>query len=69
MKPTPSQGRRLIALLMRKPMTYMEMLATGISTCPHKRVSEQLHDNETLIKTYNHRGLITWRVVRYRWGC
>ncbi len=64
MKPTPPQGRRLIALLKRRGMTYMEMLSTGISTCPQKRVRECLHTNEMLLKTKNSRGLVVWHVVR-----
>ncbi len=63
MKPTPSQGRRLIALLKRKPMTYGEMHATGISTSPQKRVIEKLRQDEVLVKIKNARGLVMWRVV------
>lgn len=63
MKPTPSQGRRLIALLKRRGMTYMEMLSTGISTSPWKRVDEALSPSEVVKKTKNARGLVVWRVV------
>ena len=63
MKPTPNQGRRLIALLKRRGMTYMEMLALGISTSPWKRVKEQLGPCEVLKKHTNARGLVVWRVV------
>ena len=63
MKACPSQGRRLIALLKRKAMSYREMYATGISLSPHKRVVEQLLPNEVLKKTKNARGLVVWRVV------
>lgn len=62
MKPSPSQGRRLIALLKRKPMTYGDMQRTGISTCPHKRVAECLAPHELLLKSTNARGLVVWRV-------
>lgn len=62
MKPTPSQGRRLIALLKRKPMTYGEMHRTGISTCPHKRVAECLAPHELLVKATNAQGLVVLRV-------
>ena len=58
-----TQGRRLIALLKRRPMTYGDMQATGISTSPQKRVIETLRDDERLIKATNGAGLVTWRVV------
>lgn len=63
MKPTPTQGRRLIALLKRRGMTYMEMLSLGISTSPWKRVDECLRHDEAVKKTLNGRGLVVWRVV------
>ena len=43
------QGRRLIALLKRRAYTTMEMLQTGISTCPWKRIAECIADNERLV--------------------
>lgn len=43
-----TQGRKLIKLLKRQPMTTLEMLMTGISVCPWKRVRECLQDGETL---------------------
>lgn len=58
-----TQGRRLIALLKRRAMTYGDMQATGISTSPQKRVAECLADSEQLIKAVNGAGLVTWRVV------
>ena len=57
------QGRRLIAILKRRPMTYGDMQATCISTSPQKRVIECLHEDERLIKALNGAGLVTWRVV------
>ena len=63
MKSTPSQGRRLIALLKRRGMTHMQMLSTGISTSPWKRVEECLMPTEVVRKTKNGRGLVVWRVV------
>lgn len=62
MKKQP-QGRRLIALLKRRAYTNMEMLQTGISTCPWRRVIETLRDDEQVIKVLNGAGLVTWRVV------
>lgn len=67
MKPKPQQGRRLIALLKRKPMTYAQMLATGISLCPWKRVQECLSEpKEQLIKATNRDGLTVWYVHEYK---
>ena len=66
MKPTPTQGRRLIALLKRKPMTYMQMLSTGISTAPWKRVVETIGPKEELIKATNRDGLTVWYVHEYK---
>ena len=61
-----TQGSRLIAHLKRRPMTYLDMLMLGISTCPHKRVAESLREGELLAKGYtyvNGRRLLRWRVV------
>ena len=44
-----TQGRKLITLLKRRGMTTMELLQTGISTCPWKRINEQLANNEKLL--------------------
>lgn len=63
MKACPTQGRRLIMLLKRRGMTYMQMLSTGISTSPWKRVEECLLPTEVVKKAKNSRGLIVWRVV------
>jgi hypothetical protein len=62
-KATPPQGRRLIALLKRRPMTTMQLLATGISVCPWKRCAECLHDGEQLIHSKRSDGLNVYRVV------
>lgn len=68
MKPTPTQGRRLIALLKRRGMTHMQMLSLGISTSPWKRVDESLLPTEVVSKTKNCDGLTVWRVVQAtRW--
>ena len=50
-------------LLKRRGMTYMQMLSTGISTSPWKRVEECLKPTEVVRKTKNGRGLVVWRVV------
>lgn len=58
-----SQGRKIIAVLLRRGCTYMEMLSLGISVAPWLRVQECLLPNERLVK--GKRGdLVTWRVVR-----
>lgn len=58
-----TQGRRLISILKRREMTYMQMLLLGYSVCPWKRIAESLHAGETLVKRTNGKGRITWRVV------
>ena len=35
-----TQGEQLAEMCKRKPRTYMEMYATGISTAPHMRLRE-----------------------------
>lgn len=57
-----SQGRRLIALLKRRPMTTMQMLQTGISCAPWKRISECLLPYERLVKVKRPDGLTVYRV-------
>jgi hypothetical protein len=63
-----SQGRQLIAQLKRGSFTYMEMLMLGISTCPHKRISESLKADEAISKGKRWMGgkeyATTWRVVK-----
>ena len=63
MKPVQTQGRRLIAMLKRASMTYLEMNLTGISVSPHKRVLECLREDERLVKLKDSRGRLRWRVV------
>lgn len=57
-----TQGRRLINVLKRKRMTYLEMMLLGISTCPWKRIREQLREGELLVKSVNAKGQLTWHV-------
>jgi hypothetical protein len=57
-----TQGRRLIALLKRRGMTTMQMLMTGISVSPWKRISECLKDGEKIIKARRGDGLTVYRV-------
>ena len=60
-----TQGRRIIAHLKHRPMTYGEMQRLGISTSPQKRVVESLAEDERIIKS-RVGGLVRWRVVRVR---
>lgn len=63
-----TQGRKLITMLKRRSMTTMELLKTGISTCPWKRCKEALRDDEQLKigrKTLESgRAVNTYRVVK-----
>lgn len=59
-----TQGRRLIEILKRRPMTYLEMQLTGISTSPQKRVVECLREDECIVKLKRADGLVCWRVRR-----
>lgn len=62
MTPIPAQGRRLIALLKRRPMTYREMLGASGSCSPWKRIKECLKPTQQVVK--GKRGeWTTWRVV------
>lgn len=64
-----TQGRKLIALLKRRAMTYLAMNLTGISVSPHKRIVEALRDSEQLVKGRDKKGRTTWRVVSAtRWS-
>lgn len=57
-----TQGRRLINILKKRRMTYMDMMMLGISVCPWKRIREGLVEGETLVKSINKHGLMTWHV-------
>lgn len=64
-----TQGACLTVALMRKAMTYGDMLALGISTCPHKRVQEYLKRVPGLVlvkteKKVGERKLTAWKVVK-----
>lgn len=64
-----TQGACLVGALRRKPHTYGDMHALGLSTSPQKRVAEYLalHPEFVLHKgkrTVGCRELVTWRVVK-----
>lgn len=57
-----TQGRKLIAALKRRQMTYREMLQACESCSPWRRIAECLKPDEQLVK--GKRGeWTTWRVV------
>lgn len=56
------QGRRLIALMKRRPCTYREMLQASESCSPWRRIDETLRDDDHIVKGLRN-GLVTWRVV------
>jgi hypothetical protein len=62
-----TQGRKLIALLKKRGMSTLELQLTGLSTCPWKRLVEQLKPSEQLLKTKrypdNGRWFYVYRVV------
>ena len=62
-----TQGRELIALLKKRSMSTLDLQLAGISTCPWKRIAEQLTEKEQLIKTkhypYGGRWYYVYRVV------
>lgn len=62
-----TQGRLLVAALMRRPHTYAEMLALGAGCSPWKRLPETLKLFPNLrIEKGEKRGLVTWRVVKVK---
>lgn len=63
-----SQGRRLIQLLKRRGMTMFEILQTGISICPWKRIAENLAPDETLFSVKNRAGYNVYRVISSKTG-
>jgi len=62
-----TQGRKLIALLKKRGMSTLELQQAGLSTCPWKRIVEQLTQREELTKTKrypeNGRWFYVYRVV------
>lgn len=58
-----TQGRQLISMLKRRGMTTMDMLMTGISVSPWKRVAESLAPTERLTKAKRQDGLTVYRVT------
>jgi hypothetical protein len=59
-----TQGALLIDALQKRPHTYMQMLAHGVSTSPWRRIAESLRADQRLVKSKTRRGLTTWQVVK-----
>lgn len=64
-----TKGRCLVVALMKRAMTYGDMLDLGLSTSPWKRVQEALKGSPNLklvkgSRRVNGEWLVTWRVVR-----
>ena len=64
-----TQGACITVALMKRAMTYGDMLALGISTCPHKRVMEYLDRVPGLVlvkteKKVGDRKLTAWKVKK-----
>jgi hypothetical protein len=49
--------------LKRRPMTTLEMLNTGISVCPWKRIRECLADDEQLVR-FEYRKPVAYGVIK-----
>lgn len=72
-----TQGARLVKRLrfhyrvMREWPTYGDLLWTGISTAPHKRLYEpsaqrELRKGEVIERDRNAQGLVVFKIVRRR---
>ena len=64
-----TQGACIVAALKRKPHTYGDMHALGLSTSPQKRVVEFLDQHPELQldkgkRSVNGQELVTWRVKK-----
>lgn len=62
-----SQGQQLLNACRRRAMTYGDLLALGVSTCPWRRLSEaerHLKPGERIVRGTNKRGLVTFAVKR-----
>jgi hypothetical protein len=66
-----TQGACIAHALMKRPMSYAQMLALGAGLSPWRRCAEwlRLHgDHHSLVKTTNREGLVCWRIVKAtRW--
>lgn len=58
------QGDQLIAMLKKRGMTTLEMIQTGISVCPWKRVRECLAPGEVLDTSQRKGRHVVYRVAK-----
>lgn len=63
-----TQAEQLVILLRRRWMTYGDLQATRVSTCPWKRLSESasafLRPGEQIMRKVGKDGLLRMRVAR-----
>ena len=58
------QGDKLVSMLKRRGMTTLELIQTGISVCPWRRVSECLPEGWKHDKSQRKGRHIVYRVVK-----
>ena len=61
-----TQGRRIIAVLKQKPLTYAQMLRLGEGNSPWRRVEECLAPDQVIVKGQHPSGCVTWAVRTVR---
>jgi hypothetical protein len=62
-----TQAAKIAVHLRRKAMTYMDMLALGVSVCPWRRLADSpsyLRPGERLERGLNREGRVTYRIRR-----
>jgi hypothetical protein len=62
-----TQGQTLLQAIRKRAMTYGDLLALGVSTCPWRRLQEaerHLKPGERIVRKTNARGLVTLRAVK-----
>lgn len=58
------QGDKLVSMLKKRGMTTLEMVQTGISVCPWKRLVEAMPEGWRLDKSQRRGRHIVYRVVK-----
>ena len=67
MRKRSTQGRRIIAVLKERPLTYAQMLRLGEGNSPWRRVEECLSADEVIVKgEHQPSGCVTWAVRTVR---
>jgi len=64
MQTNKRQGDKLVSMLKRKGMTTLELIQTGISVCPWKRLKEAMPEGWKLDKSQRRGRHIVYRVVK-----